>query len=95
MRQLRYDTIRYDNSKLNEKIYMKLPTGITGADNIVRLKKTLYGLKQSRQWNKLFNQFLSLLVNSNSLQATQTVVYIKVMLTAREYYLHFMWTMDL
>jgi len=46
--------------ELNEEIYMKLPTGITGAGNIVSLKKTLYGLKQSpRQWNKLFNQFLS------------------------------------
>jgi len=31
--------------ELNEEIYMELPTGITCAGNIVRLKKTLYGLK--------------------------------------------------
>lgn len=39
---------------------MQLPTGVIDAGDVVKLQKSLYGLKQSpRQWNKRFDQFLS------------------------------------
>lgn len=47
------------NGELDEEIFMQLPTGVTDAGSVVKLKKSLYGLKQSpRQWNKRFHQFL-------------------------------------
>jgi len=48
------------NGELEEEIYMRLPEGATKEDTIVKLKKSLYGLKQSpRQWNKQFHEFLT------------------------------------
>ncbi|KMQ85887.1 retrovirus-related pol polyprotein from transposon tnt 1-94, partial [Lasius niger] len=47
------------NGELDEEIFMQLPTRVTDAGNVVKLQKSLYGLKQSpRQWNKRFHQFL-------------------------------------
>jgi hypothetical protein len=49
------------NGDLDEEIYMKLPDGLTSKPGIVcKLKKTLYGLKQSpRMWFKKFDAFLT------------------------------------
>lgn len=48
------------HGELDEKIFMQLPEGATEKDTIVKLKKSLYGLKQSpRQWNKRFHDFLA------------------------------------
>jgi hypothetical protein len=41
------------NPKLDEEIYIRLPTGIKCNGEICRLQKSIYGLKQaSRAWNK-------------------------------------------
>jgi len=46
--------------ELDEEIFMQLPEGVMEKDTIVKLKKSLYGLKQSpRQWNKRFHEFLA------------------------------------
>lgn len=48
------------NGEIDEEIFMQLPTSVTNASDIVKLQKSLYGLKQSpRQWNKRFNEFLN------------------------------------
>jgi len=50
------------NAELNEQIFMEVPKGLIDAkENMVcRLKKSLYGLKQSsRVWNKTFTKFLN------------------------------------
>ncbi|XP_029154833.1 uncharacterized protein LOC114927924, partial [Nylanderia fulva] len=49
--------------KLEEELYLKQPEGFTcindGTNQVCRLKKGLYGLKQaSRTWNKKLNKFL-------------------------------------
>ncbi|KMQ85183.1 lectin receptor kinase [Lasius niger] len=47
------------NGDLEEEIFMELPEGTAVPKQIVRLHKSLYGLKQSpRQWNKRFDEFL-------------------------------------
>lgn len=45
---------------LDEEIFMKQPQGYEdGSENVCKLKRSLYGLKQaSRVWNKKFTQFL-------------------------------------
>lgn len=50
----------YIKSELNEIIYMKQPPGFNGDNGkVLKLKKSLYGLKQSgHQWNKCINGFL-------------------------------------
>lgn len=41
---------------IEEEIYMKQPQGFTIGDKVCKLKKSLYGLKQSaRAWNKVLN----------------------------------------
>ena len=48
-------TSAFPNGDLEEKIYMKQPEEFVqgGSNKILRLIKSLYGLKQSvRQWNK-------------------------------------------
>ena len=49
--------------KLEEEIYMKQPEGFSdGTDRVCKLKRSLYGLKQSpRCWNKRFVDYLSTL----------------------------------
>jgi len=49
--------------ELKEEIYMKIPDGLKinndEEDHILKLEKSLYGLKQaSRCWNKTFSKFL-------------------------------------
>jgi hypothetical protein len=50
------------HGELDKEIYMSQPTGYRVADNdkrVCKLKKSLYGLKQSpRQWYKRFTQFM-------------------------------------
>lgn len=50
------------NGELNETIYMKQPLGFTdGSEKVCKLKKSLYGLKQSsRCWNQKFKHFIQL-----------------------------------
>jgi Reverse transcriptase (RNA-dependent DNA polymerase) len=44
------------NGDIEEEIYMKQPVGFENGKQVCRLKKSLYGLKQSaRAWNKVFN----------------------------------------
>ena len=51
------------NSKLQEEIYMKPPPGFETPDgSVLKLKKTLYGLKQSpREWYKTLAEYLKTL----------------------------------
>lgn len=53
----------YINSELEEDVYMKQPEGfeqMKGDDVVLKLKKSLYGLKQSgNAWNKCLNSFLN------------------------------------
>lgn len=53
---------------LNEKVYMQVPLGFDkGKDQVCRLTKSLYGLKQaSRQW---FSKLFSFLLASDFRQA--------------------------
>ena len=48
----------YLNGKLDEEIYMKQPEGFTdGTNRVLKLHKTIYGLKQSgRVWNNRLNK---------------------------------------
>lgn len=48
------------NADLDEEIYMELPACVVKkGKSLVRLTKSIYGLKQSsRQWNKRFDKFL-------------------------------------
>lgn len=46
------------NGTLEEDIYMELPEGTGNEGKVVKLQRSLYGLKQSpRQWNKRFREF--------------------------------------
>ena len=59
------------NGDLKEDIYMKQPEGFTSAkfpNKVCKLKKSLYGLKQSaRCWNQKIHEFM---VSSNYIQST-------------------------
>ena len=48
------------NGTLDKEIYMKAPDGLnTGRNNVLKLQKSLYGLKQaSHVWNKLLDSTL-------------------------------------
>lgn len=47
------------NGKLEEEIYMKQPPGFQQGNKVLRLKKSLYGLKQAaRVWNETLNKVL-------------------------------------
>lgn len=47
------------NGDLKEDIFMKLPAGFNKEDKIVKLNKSLYGLKQaSRAWNERFHLYV-------------------------------------
>jgi hypothetical protein len=50
----------YLNGILDEEIYMRQPEGFSdGTDKVLRLRKTLYGLKQSgRVWNRRLRSYL-------------------------------------
>jgi len=61
---------------------------VTDAGNVVKLQKSLYGLKQSPRHGT--NDFINFFVNLTLYQAKQIVVYIKEILKANEYYLLFM-----
>jgi transposase InsO family protein len=55
-------TSAFTNGDLDEEIYMKQPEGfhIGGPNQVCRLRKSLYGLKQSaRQWNKKLHSALT------------------------------------
>lgn len=48
------------NGKLEEEIYMKPPPGSPITDKVLRLNKSLYGLKQAaRVWNKTLNNAMT------------------------------------
>lgn len=48
------------NGKLDEEIYIHLPEEAAEENTVVKLERSLYGLKQSpRQWNKQFQEFLT------------------------------------
>ena len=49
------------NGKLDEVVFMQQPEGYEdGTDRVCKLKRSLYGLKQSpRNWNARFNEFLN------------------------------------
>ena len=55
----------YLNADLDYDIYIYQPKGFEELDNngnplVMKLKKSLYGLKQSgRMWNKMFHDFLT------------------------------------
>jgi hypothetical protein len=51
----------YLNGELEEEIYMRQPEGFSdGSGRVCRLKRTLYGLKQSgRAWNQQLNKYLT------------------------------------
>ena len=59
------------NGDLKEEIYMKQPEGFTSAifpNKFCKLKKSLYGLKQSaRCWNQIIHKFM---VSSNYIRST-------------------------
>ena len=69
----------YVNSDLEELIYMRQPDGFVIGENMVcRLKKSLYGLKQSGyQWNKLLNEKLIKVLGFKRLKS-DPCVYVKV-----------------
>lgn len=47
------------NGTIEEQIYMLQPEGYEVSNQVCRLKRSLYGLKQaSRQWNHCFTKFL-------------------------------------
>ena len=55
-------TSAFTNGDLDEEIYMKQPEGfhIGSSHQVCRLRKSLYGLKQSaRQWNKKLHSVLT------------------------------------
>jgi Reverse transcriptase (RNA-dependent DNA polymerase) len=61
----KYKVKQYDiksaflNGKLEEEIYMKQPPGFQDGDKVYRLRKSLYGLKQSaRVWNQTLHDAL-------------------------------------
>lgn len=68
------------NGELSEEIYMQQPDGyvIPGKEHLVcKLKKSLYGLKQSPHcWNKTFQEYMELIGFSQSL--ADPCVYIRV-----------------
>ena len=49
----------YLNAYLDCEVYMEQPQGFHEGDHVMKLKKSLYGLKQSgRMWNNLLHSFL-------------------------------------
>jgi transposase InsO family protein len=45
------------NGDIEEEIYMKQPPGFANGDDVCKLKKSLYGLKQAaRAWNKVYHE---------------------------------------
>lgn len=58
------------NGHIEEEIYMKQPPGFEKGTKVCRLKKSLYGLKQSaRAWNKILHETVmsfGFMQNSNS-----------------------------
>ncbi|TPX54120.1 DNA-directed DNA polymerase [Powellomyces hirtus] len=62
------------NGDLDVEIWMRLPAGV--ADNVVKLRRSLYGLKQSPHlWNKVLDSFLQQL--GFSVSEFDTALYIK------------------
>ena len=50
----------YLNAYLDCEVYMEQPQGFEDGDYVLKLKKSLYGLKQSgRMWNNLLHSFLT------------------------------------
>lgn len=48
------------NGKLDEEIYMAQPDGFKSSDKVLRLRKSLYGLKQAaRSWNTMLKECLT------------------------------------
>lgn len=63
------------NGKLNEEVYMKLPTDESGERVFCRLNRSIYGLKQaSRSWNQRFDEVVKKL-SFNRLRS-DTCVYV-------------------
>jgi hypothetical protein len=53
-------TTAFLNGDLKEELYMEQPTGFETGKEVCRLKRSLYGLKQSsRVWNRKFSDFLA------------------------------------
>ena len=69
-------TAAFLNGDLQEEIYMKQPEGFEGEEDLVcRLKKSLYGLKQSPKcWNEKFD---ACLLNMNFQKTVDPCVYVR------------------
>lgn len=71
----------YVNSDLDEKVYMEQPEGIevgNRGEYVCKLKKSLYGLKQSgNKWNKCLNDVLIRVMGFTRLKS-ESCIYIKI-----------------
>lgn len=69
-------TTAFLNGVLNEEIFMKQPPGFESGEKVYKLKKSLYGLKQSaRVWNETLHE--ALVSNGCKQNPTDKCLYVK------------------